>query len=1665
MSKADELLGMLVDTAVVPADDEPDLDSRGYANVLSLKTNDASKENEDDAAFSSLLASGLSQEEAQAAVDFMKPLDDEEREILKSTPGLDGLYRVDDAEHQQWLHDHMKNGNKAMDRVFEDAIYGETKMNDEERMERDDTDSAKGWGWKSPFRAIKKGIKKAGSLAMSPLKLAMRFIPGRDARKAALVRNTYKKLWYEHANWLAHQDKATGLPLKPRAQYEYVSKFWAKNQLKKNKLPTTFVTGTSPGGAAALQGEILGDDSMGSWYWPFGQFLSFARTTINNTTDKRADAPPDEQQTETASPDYQNVSAVQAPQEAESYAPPPDSGPPPGYDDSQQGDDMGWNDFIRIKGLGDVLGGEDSLGAYAAQILGDAVKKKTSWRNESDPDELMGQEQPAKDNPHVDQIVKVMVFKLKNGKPISPGELGLLSSAAKEGNTNAQRVLKYLDRKGVAITSDSSGMDPWLYKLSPGYWLRSKTSKAMKDIEEKKWVENAALMKQLKKQKEDLDAAERAAQAAAAVESAKAQAATTDAQLKEIQASLKGNVSGSFVGHEKPTKVSQVVVNALEKTGHRDAATRLYTKIRAGQALDPNELKQAHKIANIIGRMRVVHGDMISDSDEALTMHGAFVGACALGAINNALAHNTCDRKIVEGMSRKIASGHVLTQPERGLLGKVLKSQKNLHGFTTSLVSGKAFIGSPQRKSWAKGAFIGAAKVMSEEDKKMLSAIVKLAKVGNPRAQKALAALKKSGEIAGGDFIGLSFKSAFKFATAPIWLPAYGAYKGAKYVGKKTGLISKGGSSPEQQRLAMMRAAAKRRQAATARAAAADAQSEAEQRAQLAIADAADAEADASDAEALAKEQAMKTRETEADPSTLVRDEAEGEGDFIGKESRKNRDAKILAKYNEQSPAGIKLRAGTKLYKQGSAKTPEGKKARQAIKTMIAKANAGDPQAKSDAYAIKAGQMVYRAQKRQARLVAKEQRKKAVLAARDARRKKVIALHKGFEARTANKMCRISRRHELKKHWKVERMAAAGHPKAKAYVSKQVKLANSGNKKAQAHVAAMKQGRQIRQKITTRREARNMKLAQKFLARLHRRDPKTIREYMIMDAAAQKGNPNARRFMERLSIALAIETTVATGTVHMVATSAKQKKRDRKRQLATKGSPAHKKAQRQITAAKKKASAGTAKREELAAAAQTAHETGDHKTAAEMAHLASKAPSATNEVNARVQVLNAAERDQPEARATLTKDLTAAKKGDPEGVKGLGTTMAAQTIKDVGAGRPVSPTMTDAVNLYERIKTGDPSAVEQARKITEQAASPSPPPEATLAAAGLVAAAVVDKSLATRPKAKREFMEQINPPVPVEGKTAAHAEVAVAVSKANEGTITAEEGRKTADLALRLGLPKVAAEIIAKSPPWDETPLSSLPDESLVPISGVLNLLGESLKALTFATRDPLANYRGGLANRGKTPPVSPPVASLGWSPFRIFATAKKVVPFTPLAAPLAAASAIHAAVTKKDTPTLATEPATVAPATTAGGDKPAGGRAEIGEFDMCSSTCSIEFHNLITAALKTKKMSKEDFNKAVKANLPASADEDTKKASAQQTLKFLQSKNVVVGNDFIGSSENDKVFKEYIVAAIKAKKMSKDDFNKIIGVHCGPKASKESKKVAGEKTLKFLTDKGVKVG
>ena len=1530
-----------------------------------MSNNNLTQEDEDEAAYQGLVDAGLSPEEAQEEVDAGRPLSDEEAEDVEDYQ-LEGMTRVDDAEHDQWLGQRVRQGKKTMDRVLEDASYGEDDMHDEEKMERSGHDHS-GWGFKSLVRHLNpvshlKYLNPVTQFKMArrgitmPFRLLKKFVPGRDGGKARLVRNAYRKLWYEHANWLAVQDKNAGLPLKARTDYELVAKLWAKNELAKQNLPTSYAVGR----AEILGAEIMGADVVGSWWNPLSWFSTKVSVVVNNTAGQRADQPPDEQAAQAASPGDMSTDASAVANLADQQ-PTQDAT----QDTATQGEDMGWNGVRSSDGRPDPVSSGDSLGEFAAQILGGPT--------------------PAKDNPSVEKIVSAITTKLRARQAISPGELGLLSTAAREGNENARRVLTVLHQRGAVVSGDDSGLDPWMYKLNPSYWFASKRKKEFVDKEKKGWKENAEARKQLAKQQEDLEAAERAEHAAQEVEKARTQSAETEAKLKAIADSLRGSVAGSFVGHEKPTEVSAVVLAALERAGKRDAAGKLYAKIRAGQPLSRDELRQAQLVARVVGRARVVHGDLIPE-EEVAVLHGAFVGACALGSVGAARERNQEYQQVTDRLAQRVASGSPLSADERVGLARVLRGQQELRKFTTSLASGEAFAGCPprERRTLSHGAFVGAAQAMSPEDKKMLAAIVKLAKVGNPRAQRALDEIRKSGAVVAGDSCGFSLKKFFKYATAPVWLPAAGLYKGQKAL-----FGSKGGSSAEQVRLAQLRAANKRLKASQARAAAADTQNEAEQRAQEAIAAAADAEADAADAQAAAKQQAMLTKETEAAPdlarqSQAQDDQPEGSsGEFVGAWTdfvgRGTRDARLVARAAEESPTGTKIRAAARVYKQAKAGDP---RAVRAVRVMVAKAKAGDPQALRDVNAMKAARLALAARK-------KAQKRQLVAKVRAARRARVVAVQKKFESRAAERLARMSRRRELAKMARVERMAARGNPRARAYVAKRVAAAKTGDKKARAQVQAMRLGRVVRTTVKTRQERRNMRSAEKLAKRVRAGDPRATRQFMVLQAAAAKGNPNAKRALRRVALASAVLGTITTGAVVLPAFASKKKARK-----PAPGTPEHARAQRQVALAREKARAGVATREELVAAARQAHDLGDQASAGQLAQASSKAPSATEGVKRAAGRVAAAQSGDAAAQEELKTDLQTARRGDADSINKLGQVAAAKTVAAVERGEPVPPAMRDAVNLQERARAGDPAAQEVLRNVSEAATGANPPAEATAAAVYATGAAAVASALASKPRARREFMERVNQPVTREEMPAAQAELATVLAKVNEGTATPEEGERGVELAMRLHRPKVAAEISAKAPPLYRDSMSTLPDQPLPPVTGVRSLVRASLRALTFSTPDPLGNYREALATRG-----GGDVVSLGWSPFDVFRVFRKAGPALPvvamLSAPVAAAASVANLVRggRKAAPAPSPAPAPVpAPVAPAAAPSPATKTEEAvaGEDDA--------FRKLVRAALKSKKMSRDDFNKAVAAHVDAGASKEVRAAAGEQVLKFMEKHDVKVG-------------------------------------------------------------------
>jgi len=1606
----------------------------GLVAVLTPEDADLADDVEDDDAFQAL-QEDLSPGEAARTLEDMRPLDDEEVEIFEENPKLLGMRRVDDAEEAQWLRGRIKDGYTAMDEVLDDAVFGDA-MNKEEQLERLGLDTDLGWGipglsslkklakgaakavgktargvYRGGKRGLRGGFRYAKRGVRTPFTAAkwagkkvtrslMKFVPGRDAGKAKLVRGLNQKLVRGHANWLAAQDKRAGRATKSFSAYLTASKPWAKLKIAQGGLPTKFVVS----GADVLGADIMGADVMGVWWNPFTWFQQKAKVIEQQASPEMMQDP------------YGQPSAY--PQEA--Y--PQEEYPQEDY------------------AYGDVsagISGDDSLGGVTEEILAGVSRSKPKAKKAVQP------------STREQQLVEVAVSKLRQGQPLSAGELGVLATLAKAGNADAKKIYAKLMKEGSAMSGEEVGA--WMHMLNPLYWWRGKDYRSMKDKEIEAWKKNKDLREDLEKRQIVLKQAEKARSAAEAVQQAKDQATATEAQLKAIKASLAGllpgeEVAGTFVGHEKPTPVDDVVRKGLAKLGKLDRAKSLYAKIAKGSPLSKDELKEASEIARALHKIKVVHGDLWKKTPPELAMmHGAFVGACLGARVDAARKRNQRNGKVAFALQKKIAAGEKLTDEEKKILVAMLADSSKLREVVRSFTSGAVLKNLDNAVGLRRAAFVGAARSMTPVERKMIATIVKLAKAGNPRAQKGLAELKKTGLVAGGDVVGWdelgfsipglsSLKKVFKYATAPVWLPAYGAYKGAKWIGKKTGIISSK-KSAEQVRLAKLRAAAKRRAAALAKARKFDAETEAELRAQEAIAAAAEAEAEAADAEALAREAAMRTKEKEAAPELFDNDEdssgefvgswerfvgaddlevlaegkgeldmvgddlevlaegkgeldmvgddlevlAEGKGelDMVGRAKRAmkaRRAKKVVAKAAEKSPTGAKIRAGAKLYRRMKAGDP---KARKAVSVMVKKAQTGDLQAKRDVKALWAGREAVLAKK-------KAQKREARHLAALARKKKVRAFQSRLEAVAANKLARTERRIRMRRLARVERKAAAGNKKARAYVAKQLASARKGDRRARARVEVIKLAKETRRAAPTKRERRNLASAARVYRKARKGNRKAVRTIMLVEAAAKKGNPNARRAVRRLATAKKVETAVAVGVLGIgTAATAKKVAGSAKREHVE-----------NVKKARAKLATGSASREELAAGARSAQALGDKKTAGNLAVAATRSPSATESLKKTATVVAAKELGNPEAQEVVKATFTATKSGDPEAIRKMGKVVAVQTLEDIKEGRPVPEAMRDAVNLQERVAAGDPQAQQMTRLITEQATSSSPSPEATAAAITLSAAAVTARAMAAKPKARREYLEKVNA-VPEAERPAAEQKLDGYYKSAEAGTISPAEGVAAVRLAERLSKPKVAAKIAAMAPPPPpSTPLSSMPDLPLPPIAGLRDLARESVRALTFSTRDPLANFREGLQSRSGTV-MTGDESSVGWSPFGFF---RGLLSKLSIAAPAAALAASAAS---------------------------------------------------LATALQTKKNLKVAKAETPKAP-PVAAKAEPRVTGPKKTP--------------VTTAGADKTFRDYVAEALRAKKISKRDFNQAVTLHVGPSASPTAKKAVGEQVLRFLVKNKVKV-
>ena len=1019
------------------------------------------------------------------------------------------------------------------------------------------------------------------------------------------------------------------------------------------------------------------------------------------------------------------------------------------------------------------------------------------------------------------------------------------------GQPYVANVTIYGDEKiGSGDSLGSQTLGAWTQKLNPFYWLKSAEERKLVDAERQAWIDNAYNQKLNEKRQVVVDQAQKALVAKQASAAAYAKTAELEAQLKSIESQVLGACSGcSDLGREDILGFSDAGAPSDDDT----------------DTLTP---KDVGPVVKKIAKARQLNAD-----------NGA-----ALKPIADKLAH-----------------GAPLSPDETSKLLILLARNEQLHEFRKNLVSGESYsshLPAPVAKKLQSVVVMGAVKALTPAEQAMLAQMITLAKQGNPNAKEALVALKAQGyaasmgaaprpttpteqkmlkqlilmakqghapsaralaklksqgyDISGSSdtFMGFGITDAFKYATAPIWAPVYGAAKGVQWLGKKA-FGGGHGQDPNAARLDRLKAAQQRTRAAQARARAADAQSEAEYRAQQQLAAAADAEADASDAEATAKEAALMTAEAQylpgqAENSSATDDSQSGDAVATGpsknlirpvitplpsspkdaelerlmqkatKSSRTNlkaarrqvvatknpQAARILAASETNTPAGMKLQAAMELYKSGKRGDP---KARKAIAAMVAKAKKGDKQALADVYAMKAAQVAVKADTKAAKHIAR-------VAAYRAQTAKVVAARKHMEVAAANKLTQASRAHGLALVAKNERKAAAGDKKAQAIIAKHVALAKQGNKPSQNFVKATALAKHVRTTAPTRAERHRIAQAQRMAAKIAHGDKKATRDARVMVAAAKAGNPNAKRGKARLETGAALHQTIANGIVTLpaVVITAEVVKHQEEKKAAD---------QKTLVAVENKVTKGTASKEEVQAAAKIAATEGDHEKAKELMTVAATTPSAKDELARVATVVTASEAGNLKSQQSMGKALQAAEAGAPEGIEAAGKIAAVQAMHQVQADKPIAPEMKAAVADITAAQAGDVGVQQKIATMQEQATAKVP--EAVKYMTYAAGATVVAKALADNPVAHDEWLQKA--------------------------------GVKPEDSSTKNTVMSVDNEVV----PFYKA------DEPLPPVRSTWDMVKASLAALFMTTPDPFQTYREGVQARAHR--ALGPVTSTGW--------------------------------------------------------------------------------------------------------------------------------------------------------------------------------------------------------
>lgn len=949
---------------------------------------------------------------------------------------------------------------------------------------------------------------------------------------------------------------------------------------------------------------------------------------------------------------------------------------------------------------------------------------------------------------------------------------------------------------------DSDSGD-WLYKLNPTYWTKSQREKHFLEVEHDS-------NEQARKQSKEVEAGRRAAAAAA-------EAQQLSSELSSLETKLQG-MSGDDPTTTSPTAiVTDAVQQAqLAAQAQHHLAYRIAQKLASGVPLSTRGIQRFRELLQQRNGMRRFRRAYLNTVTDNPTTAGAFVG------------------KFIEwSEARAPGSGK-----------KADKARAILAGWSALGHSGTSMMGGRiPKQQWIEMMAISASHpnrlpaywrqkniTMTPGQMVHLKNLTVLTK--NEYLKQKTGKSYINGNTDVGDFFSVFSKvvaSPFKIlakvapvALLPVAGTAYGFYKGGQYAfGKK-----KQGQTPEQK----------------------------------AAADQAKADAAAAQAQAQADATAAQPPAPGADTSDDLDDDTAGSflGSFVGFISDA-RAKKIAMTAAENSPAGLKVRAGAKLYKAAKKNSPQ---ARRAIASMQKKAKSGDLQAQRDLNAVKAGKIALaaKAQGKQRESVAKKFGAfKQRLAARHAASKtKGNQVRNKLEYTLAQPLIITSRRQYLKKASKLEAASAKGHPIAKAQVAKIMAKAKAGDPKAKAARNTLVLARRARLATKTPSDRAKLKAAGKLAADIRKKKPSAVRQGKIINDAAKAGNKDAIALKEKINAASALQVAVATGVVATpIAATAAYKHSEKKKK--------EKEIKRVLEKMKRKA----ASREEALAAAKKAQEIGQPALAGQIAQQAAGLPSAAEPIKKAEMVAAAAQANNPEAKAAIDKAMEQAKAGDPAGIQATGHLAAVQALDTVRKGEPMPKPIAEASELVERAQAGDP----EAKRIIERASTGAQAgePAAVEAAVALVAASQIAKAIAHKESAKVEWkkkaQESLGTAIPIEKRPEAEAELAALSAKVKDGSATTRDADRAIVLATALGKPGIAAAISARKGSLSDDGLHpmSTPDVALPPIRSFKDAMVESLRALTFSTPDPFQNFFEGVKARETTVPMSPQ-APLGTS-------------------------------------------------------------------------------------------------------------------------------------------------------------------------------------------------------